>query len=97
MEAGTSMQLRNLVNRRNRKSKEITKHVNKVEDFLELCTICYIVAAVMHFFSMSSTSDEPQTNGFPAEIGQMEFSRRKNLFFKRIEKLIMWSLANFHL
>lgn len=89
MEGGTLMQLRNLVNRRNiGKSKEITKHVNEVEDFLELCTVCYIVAAVMHFFSMSTISDEPRTNGFPENIGQMEYSRRKQLLFKRIETLI---------
>ena len=44
------------------------KQVNEAEDFLELVINCHLIAAAMHFFSMTTTSDEPRSTSFPSNI-----------------------------
>ena len=88
-EGGTLMQLRNLINRRNvGEGKKITSHVNQIEDFLELVITCHLVAAAMHFFSMSNTCDEPHSNGFPSNVREMEQYHRKKMLFDKLGRII---------
>jgi hypothetical protein len=88
-EGGTLLQLRNRINRRNvSDAQDITKHVNEIEDFLELVVNCHLIAAAMHFFSMATTSDEPHSNGFPSNIAEMEQHRRQKILFERLGRIV---------
>lgn len=88
-EGGTLLQLRNVINRRNiGKSKSITSHVNEIEDFLELCIECHLIVAALHFFSMSSLSDTPQSNGFPSNVHSLPQKQKKKMLFDRLEQLV---------
>ena len=63
LQAGTLMQLRNLINRRNISAKmKVEGHVNEAEDFLRLIVRCHIIAAVMHHFGMQDLKDQPTRN-----------------------------------
>ena len=66
MEGRTLLQLWNLIGcRNNGLATEVKGHVNEIKDFLELVIRCHLVAAALHFFSMSSTDDHPHSNAFP--------------------------------
>lgn len=90
MEGGTLLQLRNLIDRRRNvgKAKKITSHVNEIEDFIELCVQCYILAAALHFFSMSSISDSPHSNGFPFDVHKKPHKLRQKILLEKLEQLV---------
>ena len=88
-EGGTLVQLRNLIDRRNvSKGKDVKNQVNEVEDFLEIVVECHLIAAAMHHFGMSCTSDRPSSNGFPSNIKEMPLRDRVTLFYKQMMKII---------
>ena len=63
LQAGTLMQLRNLIHCHNISAKmKVEGHVNKAEDFLKPVVQCHIVAAVMHHFGMQDLKDQPTRN-----------------------------------
>ena len=68
-EAGTMMQLRNLVNRRN-VSKDVTGRFNAALDFYQLVTECHILAASVAFFGMTDIDSTPSCNIHPNGIEQ---------------------------
>ena len=89
LEGGTLQQLRNLINRRNiGAATNVVGHVNDVEDFLTLIIRCHVVAAVMHFFSMSSADDEPHTSTFPANIATLPLDEQRKLFIDRLCEIV---------
>ena len=63
-DVGTLMQLRNVINRRNIKTKA-KDAVNAHEDFLQLIIECHLLAAGMEFFGMQSLEDTPSPEIFP--------------------------------
>ena len=63
-DVGTLMQLRNVINRRNIKTKA-KDAVNAHEDFLQLIIECHVLAAGMEFFGMQSLEDTPSPEIFP--------------------------------
>ena len=67
MERGTLYQIRNLINRRNVTTRP-KSDVNASEDFLELVTDGYIVAAVMSYLGMSSFDDIPSSDIVSTDI-----------------------------
>lgn len=86
-ENGTLQQLRNLIGRRNvGQATDVKGHVNEIEDFLELIVNCHMVAAALHFFSMSSLDDQPHTNAFPASFSSWPAEKKKKAL---LEKLVM--------
>ena len=88
MDGGTLHQLRNLINRVNVGKKAVKNQASEVEDFLELVINCHLLAAVMHFFGMSSTSDTPNRNEFPSEIDSMTPEQMGNILQDRMLKVI---------
>ena len=60
VERGTLYQLRNAINRRNI-SSSCKVDLNSCEDFFELVVSGHVLAAVMHFMSMSSMDDTPSS------------------------------------
>ena len=86
-ESGTIFQLRNLIFRRNI-HKDVTKHMNAVEDFFETIVTCYIVAAAMHFWGMTSSSDEPHANAFPHDIASMSVPERSKSFRDKVSLVV---------
>ena len=68
LQAGTLMQLRNLINRRNISAQmKVGGHVHEAEDFLRLIVHCHMVAAVMHHFGMSDVNDQPTRNALTVD------------------------------
>ena len=63
-DAGTLVQLRNLINRRN---VDISGRFNESIDFFELVVNCHIIAAGMHFFGLNTMADQPRYNSFPMQ------------------------------
>ena len=63
-DAGTLVQLRNLINRRN-VAKDISGRFNESIDFFELIVNCHAIAAGMHFFGLNTIADQPRYNSFP--------------------------------
>ena len=61
-DAGTLVQLRNLINRR-KVAKDSSGRFNESIDFFELVN-CHI-AAGMHFFGLNTMADQPTYNSFP--------------------------------
>jgi len=86
-ESGTLFQLRNLIFRRNI-LKDVTKHMNVVEDFFETVVTCYIVAAAMHFFAMKSSGDVPHANAFPQGIASKSVSERARSFQDKVLQVV---------
>ena len=86
-ESGTLFQLRNLIFRRNI-LKDVTKHMNVVEDIFETVVTCYIVAAAMHFFAMKSSGDVPHANAFPHGIASKSVSERARSFQDKVLQVV---------
>ena len=63
------MQLRNLINRRNVRA-DTSQRFNESIDFFQLVVECHVIAAAMHFFSMTSVHDTPSTNLIPSMVGK---------------------------
>lgn len=81
MEGGTLQQLRNLTGQRNiGLAMDVTGYVNDIEDFLEAVIRCHLVAAALHYFSMSSLSDKPHSNAFPSNYATLPTHKRKQVF-----------------
>lgn len=81
MEGGTLQQLRNLIGWRSiGVSTDVSGHVNDIEDFLVLVVRCHLVVCALHYFSMTSLSDKPKSNGFPANFDSLPFKKRKEIF-----------------
>lgn len=85
MDGGTLHQLRNLINRVNVGPKAVKSQASEVEDFLELVINCHLLAAVMHFFGMSSTKDAPSRNQFPPHMSPEQMG---NLLQDRMLKVV---------
>jgi len=66
----------------------VKQQVNEVEDFLELVVKGHIIAAALHFFSMSVVSDSPKTSVFPSNVNDMGIDRRKKLLHAKMEQII---------
>ena len=62
-DAGTLVQLRNLINQRN-VARDISGRFNESIDFFELVN-CHIIVAGMHFFGLNTMADEHRYNSFP--------------------------------
>lgn len=89
MEGGTLQQLRNLIGRRNiGLATEVKGHVNEIEDFLELVIRCHLVAAALHFFSMSSTDDHPHSNAFPDGFSSFPAPKRKKVVLDKLLQIV---------
>jgi hypothetical protein len=67
MEHGTLFQLRNLFNRRNI-STDVKGHVNAFEDFFDVITRGYIIAAALEHLGMSSLNASPDPAMVDASI-----------------------------
>lgn len=87
MEGGTLYQLRNLINRRNI-SKKVKGNMNEVEDFLVLVISCHLCACAMNYFGMKKNTDEPSLNCFPVDISTLPIKKRKEMFFKKLDRII---------
>lgn len=68
-QGGTLLQLRNLINRRNVRA-DTSQRFNETVDFFQLAVECHIMAAAMHFYTMSSVNDAPSTNSIPSLVGK---------------------------
>ena len=75
---GTLLQLRNLINRRN-VSKDTSGKFNETLDFFHLVVECHIMAAAMHFFSMSTLESTPSTNALPSMVGKTPLEKWSTL------------------
>lgn len=90
---GTLLQLRNLINRRN-VSKDTSGKFNESLDFFQLVVECHIMAAAMHFFSMSTLKDRPSTNAIPLMKGKKSFEKWlvfKSLLTKLVHRYVLVS------
>ena len=86
-ESGTLLQLHNLINRRNI-SRDISGNFNAALDFLSLVTTSHILAAVMHFFGMSSRNDVPTLNAIPLESLRKPTASQCRLFKDRMSQRV---------
>ena len=51
-------------------SKDTSGKFNETLDFFQLVVECHIMAAAMHFFSMSTLEGAPSTNALPSMVGK---------------------------
>lgn len=90
-ESGTLNQLRNAINRRNvsnAKGKDVKNNVNEIENFLVIVVECFMLAAALNHFGMSSLDDQPKCNGFPVNLNELPLPRRKALLDTELNKII---------
>ena len=88
---GTLLQLRNLINRRN-VSRDTSGKFNETLGFFQLVVECHIMAAAMHFFSMSTLEGTPSTNALPSMDGKSsneKWSIFKSLLTKLVRRYVL--------
>ena len=91
---GTLLQLRNLINRRN-VSKDTSGKFNETLDFFQLVVECHIMAAAMHFFSMSTQESTPSTNALVDKTPDEKWSAFKAILTRLVSRYVLVdSIAN---
>ena len=69
-------------------STDVTGHVNKDEEFIELVVRSHLIMSGLHYFSMSSLIDKPHSNVFPTNYISLPLAKRRTIFLDHLLAII---------